>query len=171
MLIMAALLLAAPNAAVVFSQPFLDDHNVSIALFGVWQAPTRLAGMMASVLAYRVSGALGFRKTFVGAFVVLGGGYALLGGWDSVYAFIGIGIALIVMGMLLPVVVDYINQRIPNNQRATILSFRQLLTSITIVAIQPAAEGRHDSTTPNTNVVARMQPASGISVPRTAPCS
>ena len=35
-----------------------------------------------------------------------------------------------------------------------------------IVAIQPAAEGRHDSTTPNTNVVARMQPASGISVPQ-----
>jgi hypothetical protein len=34
-------------------------------------------------------------------------------------------------------VVDYLNQRIPNNQRATILSYRQLLTSITIASIQP----------------------------------
>ncbi len=137
-LVLAALLLATPNVAVVFSQPFLDQHGVSLAMFGVWQAPTRLAGMVASVLAYRVSGAFGFRKTFVGAFLTLGGAYALLGGWDSVYAFVGIGIALIIMSTLLPVLADYINQRIPNNQRATILSFRQLLTSITIVAIQPA---------------------------------
>ena len=137
MLIMAGLLLAAPNAAVVFSQPFLGEHDVALGMFGVWQAPTRLAGMIASVLAYRVSGAFGFRRTFVGGFIVLGAAYAMLGGWDSVYAFAGVGIALIILSMLLPIVVDYLNQRIPNNQRATILSFRQLLTSIAIAGIQP----------------------------------
>jgi MFS family permease len=137
MLVLAALLLAAPNAAVVFAQPFLDQHHVPVAMFGVAQAPTRAAGMIASLVAYRVSGAFGFRWTFIGAFVLLGGAYALLGGWDSVYAFAGIGVAIIMLSMLLPVVVDYLNQRIPNNQRATILSYRQLLTSIAIATILP----------------------------------
>ena len=137
MLILAALLLAAPYTVVVFSQPFLEQHGVSIAMFGVAQAPTRAAGMIASLVAYRVSGAIGFRWTFIGGFVLLGGAYALLGGWDSVYAFAGIGVALIIMSLLLPVVVDYLNQRIPSNQRATILSFRQLLSSIAIASIQP----------------------------------
>ncbi len=137
MLVLGALLLAAPNASVVFSQPFLDQHHVPIAMFGLAQAPTRGAGMIASLVAYRVSGAFGFRRTFIAGFLLLGGAYALLGGWDSVYAFAGIGVAMTIMSMLLPVVVDYLNQRIPSNQRATILSFRQLLTSIMIATIMP----------------------------------
>jgi MFS family permease len=137
MLLLSALLIASPNVAIVFSQPFLEDHGISVGMFGVWQAPTRLAGMAASVLAYRISGALGYRRTFAAAFLLLGGSYALLGGWDSVYAFIGIGMTLVVMSALFPLVTDYLNQRIPNNQRATILSYRQLVTSIAIAAIQP----------------------------------
>jgi hypothetical protein len=118
MLILAALLLAAPYTVVVFSQPFLEQHGVSIAMFGVAQAPTRAAGMIASLVAYRVSGAIGFRWTFIGGFVLLAGAYALLGGWDSVSCFAGIGVALIIMSLLLPVVVVTSNQRIPSNQRA-----------------------------------------------------
>lgn len=137
MIFLSALLLASPNVAVVFSQPFLQEHDVSLGMFGLWQAPTRVAGIAASVLAYRVCGALGFRRTFMLAYVVLGSSYAVLGGWDSVFAFTGIGVALVVLSMLFPIVVDYLNQRIPNNQRATILSFRQLLTSLAVAAIQP----------------------------------
>jgi predicted MFS family arabinose efflux permease len=94
--------------------------------------------MIAALIAYRVSGTFGFRWTFIGSFVLLAGSYALLGSWDSIYAFAAIGVVMVIMSMTLPVVVDYLNQRIPSNQRATILSFRQLLTSIAIVSVQPA---------------------------------
>jgi MFS family permease len=137
MLVLGAILLAAPNVSVVFSQPFLDEHGVALSTFGLWQAPTRLASMAASLIAYRVSGTFGFRKTVLGAFVVLSGAYFVLGSWDSVYAFAGIGAALVILSMLLPIISDYVNQRIPNAQRATILSFRQLGTSVTIASIQP----------------------------------
>jgi MFS family permease len=136
-LVASALLLATPNAAVVFSQPFLAGHDVSVSLFGVWQAPTRVAGVIGSLAAYKLSATFGFRRTLVGGFLLLGGSYAVLGGWDTVYAFVAIGAVMVVMSVLLPVVADYINQRIPSNQRATILSFRQLITSVAIAAIQP----------------------------------
>jgi hypothetical protein len=97
----------------------------------------RAMGIFGSLLAVRATASLGFRGTLVGCAVLLLGAYALLGGWHSVYAFAGIGVITLSFSLTQPVVVDYLNKRIPSNQRATILSFRQLLTSIGIVALQP----------------------------------
>ncbi len=137
MLVLAALLMAAANPIIVFSQPFLHGHDVSIGMLGVSQAPMRLAGIVGAVAAYRISAALGLRGTMMAIPVMTVASYVLLGGWDSVFAFGAT--ATIVMGqsVAMPVTNDYLNQRIPNAQRATILSMRQLLTSVAIVSLQP----------------------------------
>ena len=137
MLILSAVLMAAPITAGVFAQPFLSQHDVPVSLFGVVQAPARVAGLLGAIVAYRICAAFGFRPTLVGSFLLLAGSYVLLGGWDSVYAFAGIAVVTLILSVLMPLVADYLNQRIPNNQRATILSFRQLMTSIGIAALQP----------------------------------
>lgn len=137
MIICAGLLLATQNASFVFAQPFLDRHDVPVQLFGFVQAPMRAMGIFGSLLAVRATASFGFRGTLVGCAVLLVVSYALLGGWHSVYAFAGIGIITLSFSMTQPIVVDYLNKRIPSNQRATILSFRNLLTSIGIVALQP----------------------------------
>ncbi len=138
MLLLAALLMASVNATIVFSQPFLDQHDVPVRLFGVVQTPMRVAAMIGAVLAYRVTSRLGMRWTLAGAAFVTVASYALLGGWNSVYAFGATTTVLLANGMIVPATTDYLNQRIPSGQRATILSARQLISSIVIAAGLPA---------------------------------
>jgi MFS family permease len=138
MIPLAALLLAAMNPAIVFGQPFLGRHDVSIEFFGLAQAPTRALAIVGALMAYRISGALGYRGTLGLAPLVVAGAYGLLAGWDSVYAFSGIAIVTMSNSILVPITGDYLNQRIPNNQRATILSMRQLCSSVLVASLQPS---------------------------------
>ncbi|MEX1252771.1 MAG: MFS transporter [Dehalococcoidia bacterium] len=137
MLVLAALIMAVANPIIVFSQPFLDAHDVSIGMLGVAQAPTRLAGILGAVTAYRISAAFGLRATMITVPVICVASYALLGGWNSVFAFAATSAIVLAQSVAMPVTADYLNHRIPNAQRATILSMRQLLTSVAIVALQP----------------------------------
>jgi MFS family permease len=137
MLVVAALVMAVANPIIVFSQPFLDAHDVPVGMLGVAQAPMRMAGMLGAVAAYRISGALGVRATMVAIPAVCVASYALLGGWDSVFAFGATTAIVLAHSVAMPVTADYLNHRIPNAQRATILSMRQLLTSVAIVFLQP----------------------------------
>lgn len=137
MLVLAALLIAATNAAGVFGQPFLNEHDVDVGMFGIAQTPTRMAGMIGALVAYRVTAAFGLRATMIGVAVLTGGSYALLGGWDSVFAFGATAAIIFTHNLMLPAASDYLNRRIPSSQRATILSMRQLLTSLTIAVFLP----------------------------------
>jgi MFS family permease len=137
MLLVAALLIGATNAAGIFAQPFLDHHDVPVHFFGLAQAPMRVAGIFGAVMAYRIVSAFGLRATLIAAPLIMTVSYALLGGWNSVYAFGATTAIILTSNVLFPVVSDYLNRRIPNNQRATILSFRQLLSSIVIASFQP----------------------------------
>ena len=137
MLVLSALLIGGTNAAGIFAQPFLNHHDVPLRLFGVAQAPMRVAGIIGAVAAYWIVARFGLRATLIVAPVIMVTSYAVLGVWDSVYAFGATTTIILTTNLLLPVVTDYVNRRIPNNQRATILSFRQLLTSIMVAAFQP----------------------------------
>jgi hypothetical protein len=72
----------------------------------------------------------------VGA-IVIAGSYAVLGAWDSVFAFAAMTPIVLISSMVVPIAADYLNVRIPNAQRATILSIRQLISSILIAGFQP----------------------------------
>jgi len=137
MLILSGLLIASANAAFIFTQPFLDQHDVAVELFGLAQAPMRVVGILGAVMAYRIVAVFGLRATLIAAPLITAVSYALLGGWNSVYAFGATTTIVLTTNVLMPVVNDYLNRRIPNNLRATILSFRQLLVSIAIVSFQP----------------------------------
>jgi MFS family permease len=137
MIVLSAILIAVVNPSGIFAQPFLEQHDVSVGLFGVAQAPMRIAGLIGAVAAYRISARFGTRGVFGAAPALIVGAYALLAGWDSVYAFGAVGVILFVNSGLLPLTADYLNQRIPNSQRATILSLRQLASSVVIAAFQP----------------------------------
>jgi len=137
MLIVSALLIGGTNAAGIFAQPFLDQHDVPVHLFGLAQAPMRVAGIIGAVMAYRIVSYFGLRATLIAAPLIMTASYALLGAWNSVYAFGATTTIILTSNTLMPVVNDYVNRRIPNNQRATILSFRQLLSSVIIASFQP----------------------------------
>lgn len=137
MLVLSAVLMASTNASFIFAQPFLHAHDVSTQMLGVAQSPVRLGGIMGAVLAYRAVGAFGMRTALVAAVAVIGVSYAVIGAWDSVFAFAALAPITMMSYMMLPIVSDYLNVRIPSSQRATILSIRQLLFGIVIAAFQP----------------------------------
>ena len=137
MIVLSAVLLASTNAVIIFSQPFLDMHDVSVEMFGVAQSPIRLGGIVGAVAAYRMTAVFGMRPTLIVGAIVIAGSYAVLGAWDSVFAFAAMTPIVLISSMVVPVAADYLNVRIPNAQRATILSIRQLISSILIAGFQP----------------------------------
>jgi hypothetical protein len=64
-------------------------------------------------------------------------GYLLLATWDSVYA--QIAFPIINFGVILsqPTVTDYLNRRVPTEQRATTVSLSNLMRSAVLVPIAP----------------------------------
>jgi MFS family permease len=138
MLLLAAVLMASINATIVFSQPFLDEHDVPVRLFGLAQTPMRIAAIAGALVAHRATARLGMGWMLTGAALVTVASYALLGGWNSVYAFGATTTLLLANGMLVPATTDYLNQRIPSAQRATILSARQFINSVIIAGGLPA---------------------------------
>jgi MFS family permease len=137
MLLLAGLLGASVNATIVFGQPFLSHHDVPLRFFGLVQMPTRLAAMVGALAAYRLTGMFGIRGTLICVAALTAASYALLGGWDSVFAFGATGTVLLANGVMFPATSDYLNRRIPSSLRATILSARQLINSLIIVAFLP----------------------------------
>jgi MFS family permease len=123
---------------IVFIQPFLRAHDVSVGNLGLFQVPMRVLAIVGALGAYRVSAVLGERQTLVVMPVLLMVGYAVLGSWDASYAYVAFPVVSLVAMMANPVVADYLNRRIPSERRATILSIRQLLFSLLLVPIAPA---------------------------------
>ncbi|MCH8994379.1 MAG: MFS transporter [Chloroflexi bacterium] len=137
MLILSALVAALAFGPALFMQPFLSSHDVEVGLFGFIQTPVRVAGMVGALAAYLVVARLGTRGTFLAAPLLMGGAFLALGAWDSIYAFAAFPVVGFVNTLLLPPATDYLNQRIPNNQRATILSLRTMLVSLVAAALAP----------------------------------
>jgi len=132
-------LLAATFTPQVFQQPFLQHHGVSIANLGLWQAPVRVCGILASLFAYRFVSRVGLRGAFFAmpAMLVIAN-FALAGidhSWIAV-SFLGMGV---VAGMQSPALATYINKRIPSERRATILSVQSVVGNFILAAVNPLA--------------------------------
>jgi MFS family permease len=123
-------------APMMFEQPFLDDHGISLGNVGLWQAPVRGAGIATALLAGWFLARLGERGTFFAMPVVLGiSGFALAGidrAWIFA-AFLGMGA---VAGLQNPALARYVNIRIPSERRATMLSVQSVAASIAL-SLQP----------------------------------
>ena len=126
-------------APVFFFQPFLMRHNIDLSQVGFWQTPMRLMGILGALVAYRVVSSLGERRTFLIMPVALVASYALLGGWDSVYAQVSFPAMNLTVVMARPIVTGYLNQRVPTSQRATVLSLTSLVYCLILIPLTPTA--------------------------------
>jgi MFS family permease len=124
-------------APMFFFQPFLTRHEIDLSQVGFWQTPTRVMSILGALIAYRVVSRVGERRTFVLLPLVLAGSYAVLGGWDSVYAQIVFPVMALAAVMARPVVTDYLNRRVPTNQRATVISLTNLTYCLMLIPLAP----------------------------------
>ncbi len=138
MLIFSSLVATITFGSMIFMQPVLARHDVDVSLFGLLQTPARAVSIVGALIAYRVAASFGLRPLMIVTPVALFASHALLGTWDAVYAFAAFMLVALFNQMLVPVTTDYLNRRIPSNQRATILSLREMLMSLWGVLLQPS---------------------------------
>lgn len=133
----AGIISAAAFAPMVFQQPFLSHHGVSVGGLGFWQAPVRGAGIVSALLAHRFLASSGQRGAFFAMPVALTLASLAVAGIDHAWvfvAFLGMGV---VAGAQNPLLATYINRRIPSERRATILSVQSLIGNLIFASIWP----------------------------------
>lgn len=121
----------------IFTQPYLVGHGASIGSLGLFVVPMRVAAVLGSLLAYRIAQRLGEWPLFAAAPFIAALAFLGLAGWDSLYAFPLFAVLTFTSSLRNPVLVRYINDRIPSGQRATILSLRQLILGVLLAGIEP----------------------------------
>jgi MFS family permease len=133
----AGIISAAAFSPQVFQQPFLSHHGVSVGSLGLWQAPVRGAGIVAALLAHRLLASSGQRGAFFAMPVTLTLCSLAVAGIDHSWvfvAFLGMGV---VAGAQNPLLATYINERIPSERRATILSVQSVIGNMIFAGIWP----------------------------------
>ena len=100
-------------------------------------AQRRIAGVLGAVAAYRIVLLFGERRTFYLMAPALFVSYALLAVWDSVYAVVMFPMMNFVFILSQPTVTDYLNRRVPTEQRATVISLTSLARSAVLVPAAP----------------------------------
>jgi len=136
-ILFSSVLFSATFTPLVFQQPFLDGHGVTTGSLGLWQAPVRAAGIVSALLAYQFVARAGQRRAFFALPIVLAACNFALAGVDRTWAyaaFIGIGT---VAGLQNPLLLTYINKRIPSERRATILSVQSVGGNFILAGMQP----------------------------------
>ena len=124
-------------APIFFFQPFLREHDIGLGAVGLWQTPTRIAGIIGAVAAYQIIARLGERQTFFAMPLVLIASYALLAGWDSIWAQVAFPAMNLIVFLSQPTVTDYLNRRVPSEQRATVVSLTNLTRSAVLIPAAP----------------------------------
>ncbi|MDW8045659.1 MAG: MFS transporter [Chloroflexota bacterium] len=137
------LLLSGSSVAVAVStfilvQPFLLHHGMAVENLGWFGVPGHVIGIIAALNAYRLAAALGVTRVILLLPLLPAVALAALGSLDHLAAFAFYPLLSFLWGLSQPVVSTYVNERIPSAQRATILSFGQLVLSLLVAPLEPA---------------------------------
>jgi MFS family permease len=123
----------------LLSQPFLDQHGVALALFGVLAIPVHLARTFAGLASGRVARRFGLPATLTASLLGVSGGIFILATVDHVVAFAGLALAMASVAVALPAIGAYINDRTESRIRATVLSIGPMGSSVVLAAMSAVA--------------------------------
>jgi MFS family permease len=123
---------------VLLAQPFLIEHDVATGLFGIYQAPLRIAAVVTALFAYRIAAAAGAPRVFASALLMTVLTYIGLAAFDSLPAFSLFMVPALFQGIVRPTMDTYINNQTPSDRRATVLSVASLAFSVQVAFLEPA---------------------------------
>jgi MFS family permease len=124
----------------LLAQPFLDSHDVPLALFGALMIPVYLGSISAGLLSGRVTRRIGLPATLALSSGGAVGGLAVLAMINHVGAFAGLALSRAGAALATPAIGAYVNDRTDSEVRATVLSVAPMGTSI-LMAVMSAAAG------------------------------
>jgi MFS family permease len=126
-------------------QPYLKVSSVPVAWFGAIYAVQNVIGGYTAKQAYRVESRLGMRTALLAIPLGLGCVFLLESRFLFAFGFIFIFLHSAVSGLFSPLLEDYVNHRIPSARRATVLSIKNMLSSLLFMTLSPLAGGLVDS--------------------------
>jgi MFS family permease len=139
--LVAAGLAFAAASQMMLLQPFLREHNVPLAWWGVIMLPARLGAAGASAVSYRLQRWLGDRRAFallIAVPVVLLLGLAAV---EHVAMVLALGAIMVVSMTRETLFTDYLSRRVPSEVRATVLAVRRLGIQFVLAFAAPLAGG------------------------------
>src|SRR5262249_32201174 len=114
-------LMAAFEADILLLQPYLDARGVPLAWFGVLQVPPRLGFILGSMVSARVARVAGVLTLAATTLVLAVGGLGTLAIVDHPAAFGGFIAVQMAMGLVVPGINGYVNDRTASSIRATVM--------------------------------------------------
>ncbi len=124
-------------APVILIQPFLIEHDVATGLFGVYQAPLRLAAVVAAIFAHRAAARTGAPAMFALSCIGMVVAFAGLSSVDRIGVFALFAVPALIQGFMRPTIDTYINQHTPSETRATVLSVSSLVLAVQVAFFEP----------------------------------
>jgi MFS family permease len=118
-------------------QPYLELIAVPVFFFGFIYAALNLVGGFVSKQAHRIEGKVGTRNALLFIPLLLGCAFFLESQFVFIMGFLFIFIQSIASGCFSPLLDDYINTRIPSSRRATVLSIKNMMSSLLFMTISP----------------------------------
>jgi MFS family permease len=118
-------------------QPYLELIAVPVSFFGLIYAALNLVGGFASRQAHRIEGRVGMRNALLLIPLLLGCALFLESQFVFILGFLFIFIQSIASGCFSPLLDDYINTRIPSSRRATVLSIKNMTSSVLFMTASP----------------------------------
>lgn len=120
-----------------FIQPYLQEIDWPLALFGVIWTALNLTVGFSSMMAHRVEHRFSQRQSTGIIFLSVAGGFIFTGLFISVWALPLLFLFYMVRGIATPVLKDYIHLLIDSDVRATVLSLRNMFIRINFAMIGP----------------------------------
>lgn len=129
---------AAPAHFLLF-QPFLAQHDVPLAWYGIALAPSGLAHAAGSIISARLARRFGLRRTLLAGLAAVVAPLVALAVIDAVWALPAFWVAQFAAGAVTPALGGYINDRTESAVRATVLSVAPLGFSLVVMFASPLA--------------------------------
>jgi len=118
-------------------QPYLKLTALPVAFFGIFYAVESLISGYVTKQAYKIEPKIGIPKSLLFAPLIFALGLILQSQFVFIFGFLFIFIHSISGGYLQPVLENYIHTRIPSNRRATVLSIKNMMSSLLFAVLSP----------------------------------
>ena len=118
-------------------QPYLKHIALPVSAFGFLYAAMNVLGGLVSKHAHRVEARIGMRRALLLIPLLLAAAFCLESQTTIVWGFGLIGLQTLAGGAFAPLLETYVNQRIPSAQRATVLSIKNMLSSVLFMTLSP----------------------------------
>jgi MFS family permease len=118
-------------------QPYMQDGGVPLAWFGPIWAGANISVALGSVLSHRYHAILGDRNMVVLFLLLTIAGYVGLGFTGGLWGFLFYYLLTIMRGFRVPMFLNHIQQEIPSQNRAAIISLQSLSFRLSFVCTAP----------------------------------